>query len=92
MSKLTLDILKMRHPRTGKARQTKLYLSQDMFERLHKTSHMTGIDMSAIVDTMIREILPSEFDPPAHKEPSRRPVPASVNTKPSSEQDFEIDG
>ena len=89
MSKLTLDILKMRHPRTGRARQTKLYLSQDMFDRLHKTSHMTGIDMSAIVDTLIREILPSEFDV---TQEMVSPAPTPVSKPATSKQDFDIDG
>lgn len=88
MSKLTLDILKMRHPRTGRARQTKLYLSQAMFERLHKTSQMTGIDMSAIVDTLIREILPAEFDEPEAPSPKPVKAPAPATRK----QDFDIDG
>ena len=52
------DFLQTVHPRTGKARQFKAYLSEDGFERLKAASFRTGLDMSVIVDTFLTRYLP----------------------------------
>lgn len=84
---LKVDLLKLRHPRVGKARQTKLYLSQAAFDRLHSASRLTGLDMSAIVDTLIQEALDdSDFGPGADaaqpaKLADQRPVHDAVRAK-----------
>lgn len=87
--KLTVDLLKLRHPRVGQARQTKLYLSQVAFERLRETAHVTGLDMSAIVDTLIMEVLGDGVA----EAPYEAPPPPDLDAAPkmNTEQDFVLD-
>lgn len=67
------DFLQTVHPRTGDARQTKLYLSRDGFDRLKSAAYRTGLDMSVIVDTLLTRSLP----PVAKVPPKKRRVTAN---------------
>lgn len=61
------SFLRTVHPRTGRARQTKLHLSEDGFERLKQAAFRSGLDMSVIVDTFLTRYLPSARVPPKQR-------------------------
>lgn len=81
------QLLQLRHPRNGRPRQTKLYLSQEGFGMLQAASQLTGIDMSAIVDTLLRETLAPLVDGPGDRKAVRIPneSPAPPRLKPFDE-------